>query len=69
MKNLEAVGTVGLAFQNSVTGLFSWEEQQRNKEKTRETNGDIQVINPLPSQHRPGLKHDTHHLKIFASHH
>ncbi|XP_041745841.2 perilipin-1 isoform X1 [Coregonus clupeaformis] len=36
MKNLEAVGTVGLFFQSSVMGFFSWEEEQRDKETQAE---------------------------------
>lgn len=32
MKNLEGVETVGLSFRTSVTGLISWEEEERDKE-------------------------------------
>ncbi|XP_029552259.1 perilipin-1 isoform X1 [Salmo trutta] len=39
MKNLEAVETVGLFFQSSVMGFFSWEEQ---RDRSRETEAEFQ---------------------------
>lgn len=60
MKNLEAVETVGLFFQSSLMGFFSWEEQ-----RDKATEAEFQkVMNPYIT---PALEQVSNimHITIF----